>query len=111
MLDRGAAVLHGPLAALRDALPWRRLTVRFQTPDALVRLTPWVQQHPYLTVEEGRDPSRATYRVPADIADRLPLQDFWGLGPVMTLSLDAPTLADVYWNVFGTQSTTTVEVS
>lgn len=111
MLYQGTAALHGPLAALREALPWRRLTVRFQTPDAEARLASWVQHHPDITLEAGRDPHRATYRVPVALADRLPLRDIWELGSVMTLSLDAPTLTDVYWNVFGTDSTKTREVS
>lgn len=111
LLDHGAAVLHGSLDALCATLPWRRLTVRFQTPDAHDRLAMWEQQQPDLTPEEGRDPSRATYRVPLARADQLSLEAIWGLGSVKTLSLDTPTLADVYWAVFGTPSTTPMEVS
>lgn len=111
MLYQGAAALHGPLTELRATLPWRRLTVRLNTPDAVGRLDPWVRHRPELTMEPSRDPHTAQYRVPAAQADHLPLAEIWALGSVTALSLDSPTLTDVYWNVFGVDPNVTREVS
>ena len=99
-LNRGSAVLHGRLADLRQVLPWRRLTVRMRTPDAAERLGTWPLAVPW-TLEAVSDPYTVQCRIAQADADHLPLANLWSLGEVVTVSLDWPSLTDVYWHVFG----------
>ena len=99
MLHQGSAALHGPLSELRRTLPWQRLTVRFRTPDATERLRTWTLPTGLIPLE-APDAYTALYQVPADVAEALSLERLWELGPVATVSLDSPSLTDIYWHVY-----------
>ena len=98
LLHPGAAPLHGDRAALTQRMAWQRLTIRFRTPDAGTRLAAW---HPAVPVvlESAPDAWTRQYRVARQDVDRLPLQEIWQLGSCAAVSLDPPSLTDIYWDV------------
>ncbi len=96
LLRQGQVMVHGTQDMVRQSLPWRRLVIRFQTPDAARRLASWHVDG--ITAQAPDDLYTAVYHVAPQALAAVQLDAFASYGPVAAIHLEPPSLADVYWH-------------
>lgn len=96
LLRQGHIMVHGTQDRVRQSLPWRRLVIRFQTPDAARRLASWRVDGVTALVQD--DLYTAVYHVAPQALASVQLDRFASYGPIAAIHFEPPSLADVYWH-------------